>query len=88
MFVESARRIVHVHTESEVFDAYAKISDLEHALPDHFVRCHKGYLANLAYVTEYTSGHLTLVTGDVLPISQSRRPRTREAFMRFVRAPK
>ncbi len=84
-YIESDRRKVRIHERSRTVEAYARISELEMQLPDQFVRCHKSFLVNLAYVTEFTGRELVLTDGTHLPVSQRCRKTFAERLVSFVR---
>ncbi len=55
LFVESRMRKAKIHTIKEDYEIYGTMNDLEKQLGKNFYRCHRGYLVNLAHVSEYTS---------------------------------
>ncbi len=85
-YVESDRRILHVHTVSETVDAYGKLSSIQEELPEGFIQCHKSFLVNLRYVKESYLDTLRLVTGETVPVSQKRRKYTKDCLISFVRS--
>lgn len=84
-YIESDRRKVRIHEHARTVEAYARISELETQLPEQFVRCHKSFLVNLAYVMEFTGRELVLADGTHLPVSQRCRKTFAERLMAFVR---
>lgn len=77
-YVETYRRNLLCHTEQEDIICYKSMKELERELSGQgFARCHSSYLVNLAYVKGARKLEITLITGEVLPISQPRR----KAFM-------
>lgn len=84
MYVESERRRAHIHLSGSEVVAYAKLSDLERALPPQFIRCHKSFLVNMDYISRLRARDALLTTGDVLPVSQRCRKTLQECFMRYV----
>lgn len=79
LYVESKKRKVEVHTLSDCFAVYATMKHMEERLGKIFYRCHRGYLVNLAYVTEYGPGTVRLSTGEIVYMA-------REKYSEFVRA--
>ena len=82
-YIESDRRILHIHTERESVDTYGKLSEVEKQLPSSFVQCHKSFLVNLVYVKEQSTSSFVLRTGDVVPISQQRRKHVRKRLLEY-----
>lgn len=77
-YVETYRRNLLCHTEQEDIVCYKSMKELERELSGQgFARCHSSYLVNLAYVKGARKLEITLITGEILPISQPRR----KAFM-------
>lgn len=79
LYVESKKRKVDVHTLNECFTVYATMKHMEERLGSNFYRCHRGYLVNLAYVTEYGPGTVRLSNGAIVYMA-------REKYAEFVRA--
>lgn len=77
-YVETFNRNLLFHTEQDKIICYKSMKELEQELTEQgFARCHSSYLVNLAYVKGARKLEITLITGEVLPISQPRR----KAFM-------
>lgn len=68
--VQSRKRICEISTETNVYSAYAKISDIEKQLPENFIRCHQSYIVNIEYIESTTGKHLILKNGDHIPVSR------------------
>ena len=85
VFIESDRRILNIHTTEGTFQTYAKIIDVIAKLPPRFIQCHKSFIVNMDYISDFTPSSLTVRTGDVIPISKSRYKDVRNAFFGHVR---
>lgn len=73
-YVETFNRNLMVHAEQENIICYRSMKEIAQELSAyHFIRCHSSYLVNLAYVKGVKKLEITLITGEVLPISQPRR---------------
>lgn len=83
-FAESVLRKVRIHEGDETVEVYAKLSDLMKKLPNNFVQCHKSYVVNMGCIQELSQGHVLLITGERIPISQQRRKEVREAFLTYI----
>ena len=84
-YIESQRRKVGIHTIKEVIEIYATMSELEEQLGDTFYRCHRGYLVNMAYITEYKSDFIQICTGDIIYMSKEKYPDFVKAYMHYLR---
>lgn len=78
LYVESRKRQVEIHTLKENFSVYATMKRMEEQLGEGFYRCHRGYLVNMAYVTEYGGGTVCLQNGEQVYLA-------REKYSEFVR---
>ncbi len=76
LYFESYNRLINVNLLSgELFQIKHKISDLEHELKSrNFVRIHKSYLVNVAYIRKITAKNVTLgVNRDQITLELSRK---------------
>lgn len=80
-YIESNRRKVRIHQGRDLLDAYASLEELAMKLPSSFVRCHKGFLVNMNYIDKLQKSDVRLLSGELVPLSQRRRPAVREAFI-------
>lgn len=63
------------------------MKEMERKLQEYgFVRCHTSYLVNLGYVKAVSSKTLeiTLVTGEVIPVSQPKRKEFMERLAEYL----
>lgn len=73
-YIETYNRKLLVHTEKENIVSYKKLKDMEAELSDFgFSRCHSAYLVNLLYVEKIEKFEMELITGEKIPISQSKK---------------
>ena len=78
-YVETFNRNLLFHTEQENIICYRSMKEAaQELIPHGFVRCHSSYLVNLLYVKGVRKLEITLVTGEVLPISQPKRKEVME----------
>lgn len=78
LYVESRKRKVDIHTSGEAHTVYATMQSMEERLGEDFYRCHRGYLVNLAYVSEYGEGTIRLQNGEAIYVA-------REKYSEFVK---
>lgn len=63
----------------------SRMEELEKMLaPYDFVRIHKGYLVNYAFVKRFDNNDVTLVGGEVLPVGRSKRSEAMEKYLEYV----
>lgn len=84
MYVESDRRKVRIHEAERTVEIYSKLSEIEHSLPNQFVRCHKSFLVNMDCIAELNSTSVAMSNGDVIPVSQRCRKMLHDRFVEHV----
>lgn len=72
LYVESRKRKVEIHTLKENIAVYATMKRMEAQLGENFYRCHRGYLVNMAYVTEYGGGTVCLQNGEKVYLAREK----------------
>lgn len=85
LYVESRARKAAIHTDKEVLEIYATMNRLEEELGEHFYRCHRGYLVNLAQIREYGTDRITLGNGENVYLSKEKYPEFVKKYMRYLR---
>ncbi len=71
VYIESEKRIVHIHCDGVTHDIYAKLDDIEKSLDDSFIRCHKSFIVNTASIKSIEKGFFRLKDGKEITISKS-----------------
>lgn len=72
--------------DGTVYYVYGSLKPVEEELADRgFLRVHRNYLVNQAYVTEVGKEEIMLRGGSGLPVGRDRRKGVREAMIRFAR---
>ena len=74
LFFQSIGRKIKIMLSQDNIEFYGHLGEVLQQLPHReFLRIHKSYIVNINYIQIYNYDTLTLVTGETLPISQSRR---------------
>jgi len=84
LFVESRMRKAKIHTIKEDYEIYGTMNDLEKQLGKNFYRCHRGYLVNLAHVSEYTSDSIRLTDSTVIYLSREKHNEFVKTYMMYL----
>lgn len=67
------------HTTSKVYKTYTSIEEVAENLPETFMRCHKSFIVNTDFISEYKNRtSLTLRNDSVIPISRAYQKTVRE----------
>ena len=75
IYIESgAKSLIFHKTDGETVKVAGLLEEAEKQLPeDLLVRCHKSYIVNLKYVTDYSKMTLALMDGSKIGVSRSRK---------------
>lgn len=85
LYVESRGRKAEIHTAGEVIEIYAAMAELESQLGGSFYRCHRGYLVNMAHITEYSNDSISLSNGESIYMAKERYNEFVKEYMRYLR---
>jgi len=87
IYFYSEARVIHIVTTDGEDCFYHKLDDIEKILlarKYHFMRIHKSFLVNPAYIEHYDRKTLRLITGEVLLISEYNRKQTNQYLKGFL----
>lgn len=83
-YIETFNRNLLFHTEQEKIICHKSMKELEQELKGQgFARSHSSYLVNLFYIKGVQKLEITLVTGEILPISQPKRKQFMEELTEY-----
>ena len=85
LYIESRAKKVEIHTKTDIVEAYAAIGELEKQLVGSFYRCHRGYLVNMAFITEYGNDSITLNNGETIILSKDKYSEFVKVYMRYLK---
>ncbi len=77
-YVESVKRKVFIHTDSNIFETYSTMGSIIEKLPNSFIRCHNSFLVNSMHVAVVGASLLTLSSGVQIPVSRRYAKEVRE----------
>ncbi len=85
VYIESVNRKVILHLENgDAVESYAKLGELEEALPGKlFFRCHQSYIINLYFVEKMESTRF-LIQSDEIPISRKYQKEARDMYYDYM----
>lgn len=87
IYFYSEARVIHIITRDGEDCFYHKLDDIEKILLGrnyHFMRIHKSFLVNPAYIEYYDRKSIRLITGEVLLISEYNRKQTNQYLKSFM----
>ena len=85
IFIESRNRKVAIHTTKNTLEVYAVMNELQKKLGNSFYRCHRGYLVNMAHITEYSSDMIEMDNGERVYLAKEKYQEFVKAYMRYLR---
>lgn len=85
LYVENRGKKLEIHTVKETVEIYAAMKKLEEQLNEKFYRSHRGYLVNMAYITEYSSDSISLSNGESIYLAREKYNEFVKKYMRYLR---
>lgn len=82
-YAEAFSHTVELHTAGRAYGIKMSIGQLEERLGEGFVRCHRSYLVNLAYISRLSRTEVYLDGGKSLPLSRGAAKDVHRAFIAF-----
>ncbi|MSU01545.1 response regulator transcription factor [Tissierella sp. DSM 105185] len=85
IYIEAYNRHLFIFDGINRYECIGKLKDEEKKLSFYgFVRCHQGFLINMAYIKIIDKTLILLKNGDNVPISKRLRSKVMEDFNRFI----
>ncbi|NBH15899.1 DNA-binding response regulator [Clostridiaceae bacterium] len=84
LYCEVMNRKIYLHTQKDVVTFYGKLKDLEKQLDENFVKCHRSYIVNLAFIQEYSNGWILLENQSQIPVSRPHHQVLLDAMLEFM----
>lgn len=83
-YCEVINRKIYLHTADGTVDYYGKLKEVERQLDDRFIKCHRSYIINLAFLQEYAGGQILLKNGNQIPVSRSHHQTLLNAMLQYM----
>lgn len=81
-YLEVMGHSVSIHSEGRAYELSATLSGLEERLAVHgFLRIHKSYLVNMAYIRRFRSRECLLADGTVLSVSEKNYAQQKQKYL-------
>lgn len=86
LYIESRAKKVEIHTDGfkDIIEIYATMEELEGQLGEDFYRCHRSYIVNMAHITEYDNGTITITNGDNVYLTKKKYGDFVKAYMWYL----
>jgi DNA-binding LytR/AlgR family response regulator len=82
-YIESDRNKITVHLVRDSLTAISTLREIEKSLDENFIKCHKSFIVNLAYIIGVEKGDFLLATGERVPISRANLTKSKFDFMMY-----
>ena len=84
-FFESQGRRIAIRTKAQEILIYSNFDQITEQTPDHFIRCHRGYIVNTHKIrsVNYSDNLITMNDDSIVPFSRTYRDEVREAVDRI-----
>lgn len=84
LYIEAEKVYVNVHTAQGSCRTRVALGKFAEQLDDTFFRVHRSYIAGLKYISRITRTEITMVNGDVIPISRGLYNEVHAALIRYL----
>ena len=86
LYIESKAKKVEIHTigTKRSIEIYGSMDNLESQLGDDFYRCHRAFIVNMLYITEYDRESITLTNGDRVYLTKKKYGEFVKAYMWYL----
>ena len=83
-YVESENVHVAAHTTSGVYRSRISLAKFAEQLDETFIKVHRSYIVNLKYVKKISRTDITMVNGELVPISRGMYDEVHAALIKFL----
>ncbi|SET09907.1 LytTR family DNA-binding domain-containing protein [Paenibacillus sp. NFR01] len=83
VYAEVLSHTTTLHLTTGTEDFQMRLSDMERALGEGFIRCHRSYLVSMRYVRRVTRTAVVLENGRELPLSRDLYDAVNQAFIQY-----
>ncbi len=85
VYAQSLAHYIKIYTETGEYMVHMTMAELGERLGRDFVRAHRSYIVNAAYIGSISKTSMTLDTGAVVPISKGQRDEVNRKFLEYYR---
>ena len=83
-YVESENVHVAVHTTSGVYHSRISLAKFAEQLDETFIKVHRSYIVGLKYVKRISRTDITMLNGDIVPISRGMYDEVHSALIKYL----
>lgn len=84
IYIERTLRVSEIHTTKNIYHTAIKLENLLKQLTDAFIICHRSYIINMAYITDFEKSSIILSNKYPIPVSRSKYTELKNAYNMFL----
>lgn len=84
IYIEAENVFINIHTVNGVYRTRTPLTKFYENLDDSFLKVHRSFIVSLSYVKKITKKDLTLISGDIVPISRGMYETVHSALIRYL----
>lgn len=84
IYIERSLRVSEIHTSKNIYRTASKLENLLEQLTDAFASCHRSYIINMAYITDFKKDRIILNGEYSIPVSRSKYAELKNAYNMFL----
>lgn len=83
-YVKAENVHIEVHTVSEIYRSRISLAKFAEQLDETFIKVHRSYIVGLKYVKRISRTDITMINGDLIPISRGMYDEIHTALIKFL----
>ncbi|MBE6731449.1 MAG: response regulator transcription factor [Ruminococcaceae bacterium] len=84
IYIEAENVFINIHTVNGVYRTRTPLTKFYENLDDSFLKVHRSFIVSLSYIKKITKKDLTLISGDIVPISRGMYETVHSALIRYL----
>lgn len=85
LYIEGQSNYVNFHVNDKEYKVRDTLINLEKKLPDDFIRVHKGFIVNLAFIFSLNKNEILLDNKEIIPVGRSYSEDVRVEILKYMR---
>jgi len=84
VYMESQLHKVRIILEEKEYEVNERLGDIRERLTPQFLSCHKSYVVNMDYISEFKNNEVILSSGKRIPVSKAKSSESKKRFFAYV----
>jgi len=86
LYIESNNKKVIITTTNGTIECYGKMKEFENLVDNNFFRCHRCYIVNMRYITQYNTTSIKLNNDDEILLAKKKYSQFVKTYIEFAAA--